>query len=118
MGARRVDIFRVGDIDNDFVVSARELHYYAEAAAFYIRGRCYSLGELAHRQIAEHCELTLEDYERMRAKAPQRLDEMVNTAFWSRPGYYLVRSMDRKVYAIVPLQEGVIERRQKGWGQT
>jgi hypothetical protein len=101
------------EIDSDFVVNARELHYYAEAAAFYIHGRCYSLGDLAHRQIAEHCRLTFADYERMRAEAPQRLDEMVNAAFCSQPGYVLVRSMDRKAYAIVPLQESAVDRRLK-----
>ena len=61
----------------------------------------YDIGDFAHRQIADHIEVPMKYYERMKAEAPALLAENVNYWFQNLPDRRFVRTLDGKARAFL-----------------
>ena len=61
----------------------------------------YDIGDFAHRQIADHIEVPMKYYERMKAEAPALLAENVNYWFQNIPDRQFVRTLDGKARAFL-----------------
>jgi hypothetical protein len=59
------------------------------------------VSSLAHNQIAEHCDIPVKYYNRMRDEAPGLLANNVNQWFGKYPAARMVRTMDNKVRAFL-----------------
>ena len=62
---------------------------------------CFSIGELAHQQIAARLNIPFRYYQKMQAETPDLLDENVNRWFIQNPERRLIRVLDGNVRAFL-----------------
>ena len=91
----------------DFLADTRSLEMQSDSLSSTLRlsvddqPLTFSVGEIAHQQIASRLNIPFRYYQKMQAAAPQLLDQNVNTGFAQNPERRMVRVLDGNVRAFL-----------------
>ena len=91
----------------DFLADTRSLEMQSDSLGSTLRlsvddqPLTFSVGEIAHQQIASRLNIPFRYYQKMQAAAPQLLDQNVNTWFAQNPERRMIRVLDGNVRAFL-----------------
>jgi len=91
--------------EKDYVTELRNLSFSLgdEGVVLHVDGDRHALSDLAHHQIARHCDIPYRAYMEMLNATPKALVERVNECFKDRSARCAVRSRGGAIYALIPV---------------